>query len=124
MMTTSIIDFAKISRDISPGEYARSNFSLRAHNNKNSDDSDIKVEKGGTLTLTTSSQEFPDFEVEFRNCAPPNDSDELTGSVNKPVVLNMPLEEKTFQFCIVHKSKDGRCIRDTLRMAHSCGPCS
>ena len=81
------------------------------------------VEKGGILEIFNDDHDFPDFEVEFRNSAPPSPNDSLTGTVDKPIVLNMPHELKEFHYYILYKHRDGKCIRGLLLYARTCGPC-
>jgi hypothetical protein len=91
------------------------------NDNHTNGDSTIKVEKGGTLTLVNDSKEFEEFEVEFRNSAPPHESDKLKG--DKEIVLHAPLELKRFDFYILYRHKGGRCVKEEFRHASTCGPC-
>jgi hypothetical protein len=95
----------------------------RALNNLSPHDPVIKVEKGGTLTLINDSRDCSEFEIVFPDCAPPSASDKLTGSAEEPIVLHMPLHDKTFAFYVIHKNKDGECVGRELMLARSCGPC-
>lgn len=93
-----------------------------AHPDKTPDE--IKVYRGNTLEFRNEFYEFPDFEIEFSNCAPPCGTDTLTGSVDNPILIHMPDENKKFCYNILYKRRDGTCgFRQELRMAHTCGPC-
>jgi hypothetical protein len=78
----------------------------------------ISVEKGGTLTLTNDSTDYPDFEVQVKGSA-----EKLTGNPEKPVVLHMPPAGGTVEFYVRQKDKHGNVIHEELRAAHGCGPC-
>lgn len=85
---------------------------------------EVKIELGGTLEFHNHSTEFPNFEIEFRNCAPPCSDDIRTGSWDKPVFIHMPGEDTVLEYYILYRRGDGSLgARHGANKAHSCGGC-
>jgi hypothetical protein len=78
----------------------------------------IRVEKGSTLTLSNVSADCPDFEVQVVGS-----SEKLQGNKTNPIVLHMPLQDKTIEFHVRHKDESGRVVHEEMLAAHTCGPC-
>ena len=51
---------------------------------------EVGVEPGGVIEFRNVFQEYPFFEIVFAEPGPPNPSDDLTGSIEKPIFVHMP----------------------------------
>jgi hypothetical protein len=84
----------------------------------------VEVALGGKLRFENHFPEYPDFEIEFDSPGPPSVTGTLTGTVQKPIVVQMPDVEHTFSYHIVYKKEDGTSKRDHgVFHARSCGGC-
>jgi hypothetical protein len=85
---------------------------------------EVKVDLGGTFEFKLKSRDFDHFEITFEESWPPNASKHLTGSIERPILVHMPHETKSFHYHIVFKKKDGTSKRpDGQFFAHTCPAC-
>jgi hypothetical protein len=93
-----------------------------AHPNKTPET--VKIELGGTLEFQNEYSDFYYFEIKFDEPEPPSAGDTLTGTMDEPISVHMPYEDKSFRYHISYKKKDGTCFLDPrILVARSCPGC-
>jgi hypothetical protein len=71
----------------------------------------IVVYVGSTVIWSTTSKEYPKFEIEFVDSVPPSTGNDLSGSVNRPVAIVLSKEDEgDFPYNIKHIKKDKTCV--------------
>ena len=88
----------------------------------------VEIKLGGTFEFKLKpdkSHDFDHFEIVFDEAWPPHASKHLKGTVDKPILITMPDEDKDFNARIVFKKKDGtpKIPQGVPFLARSCGGC-
>lgn len=88
----------------------------------------VEIKLGGTFEFklkADKSQDYDHFEIVFDEAWPPHASKHLKGTVDKPILVTMPDEDKDFHARIVFKKKDGtpKIAQGLPFLARSCGGC-
>lgn len=85
---------------------------------------EVEVDLGGIIEFRNHFRDCSDFEIVFDEPGPPDPNDELTGTMDDPIVVHMPYADAVFHYYILFKEKDGTCRhRKGVFKARSCPGC-